>query len=258
MKKITLLIALFISVIAFGQTTSVPDQNFEAYLEANGMGNGITNDHLVTTNNISSIDALYVHSNNIADLTGIEDFAALTFLNCSENQLTSLDLSSNANLEGLKCYTNQLTSLLIGSNANLLMLSFQENQLISMDISSLPNLESLYCNDNQLSTLDASSNTNLEDLYCENNQLKYLNLANGNNNNMHRMYSYGNSSLICIQIDDDANTPPPGQDWKKDATANYSENCGVTPSVPLNNWTIALGIMLIGGFTIIRYRRNLA
>ena len=36
-------------------TTSVPDDNFEAYLEANNMGNGIANDDLVFTENISSV-----------------------------------------------------------------------------------------------------------------------------------------------------------------------------------------------------------
>ena len=43
MKKI-LLILLCLPVIGLGQQTYVPDDNFEAYFEANGMGNGIAND----------------------------------------------------------------------------------------------------------------------------------------------------------------------------------------------------------------------
>ena len=43
MKK-RLLILLCLPVFGFGQQTYVPDDNFEAYLEANGMGNGIAND----------------------------------------------------------------------------------------------------------------------------------------------------------------------------------------------------------------------
>ena len=75
--------------------TYVPDDNFEAYLEANGMGNGIANDDSVTTSNINTITSLDVSSQTISDLTGIEDFTALTNLDCSSNQLTSLDVSNN-------------------------------------------------------------------------------------------------------------------------------------------------------------------
>ena len=38
MKKL-LLILLCVPIIGFGQQTYVPDNNFESYLEANGMGN---------------------------------------------------------------------------------------------------------------------------------------------------------------------------------------------------------------------------
>ena len=43
-------------------TTYVPDNNFEAYLEANGMGNGIANDYYVTTSNINTVTTLYANS----------------------------------------------------------------------------------------------------------------------------------------------------------------------------------------------------
>ncbi len=62
--------------------TYVPDDNFEAYLEANGMGNGIANDDSVTTSNIVGITSLNISSKAISDLTGIEDFTALTSLIC--------------------------------------------------------------------------------------------------------------------------------------------------------------------------------
>ena len=40
MKKL-LLILLCLPLMTLAQQTYVPDDNFEAYLEANGMGNGI-------------------------------------------------------------------------------------------------------------------------------------------------------------------------------------------------------------------------
>ena len=52
-------------MISFGQVTSIPDANFEAYLEANGMGNGIANDALVTTANIDFVNTLYISNNTV-------------------------------------------------------------------------------------------------------------------------------------------------------------------------------------------------
>ncbi len=51
MKKL-LLILIVLPMIGFGQQTYVPDDFFEAYLEANGMGNGIPNDDSVFTSSI--------------------------------------------------------------------------------------------------------------------------------------------------------------------------------------------------------------
>ena len=56
MKK--LLILLCLPLIGFGQQTYVPDDNFEDYLEANGMGNGIANDDYVTTSHINTLTTI--------------------------------------------------------------------------------------------------------------------------------------------------------------------------------------------------------
>ena len=122
MKKL-LLILLCLPMIGFGQTY-VPDDNFEAYLENNGMGNGILNDDFVWTSAIDTVIALHVSSLNIADLTGIEDFTALTTLECFNNQLTSLDVSNNAALIALHCSHNQLTILDIRNGNNINVTNF--------------------------------------------------------------------------------------------------------------------------------------
>ena len=84
MKKL-LLIFLCLPIISLAQQTYVPDDSFEAYLETNGLGNGIINDDSVNTNSISYVSSLAFFSNTpngfngwIYDLTGIEDFTALT------------------------------------------------------------------------------------------------------------------------------------------------------------------------------------
>ena len=62
------------------------------------MGDGIYLNDSVSTANINTVTFLDVSSKNIADLTGIEDFIALTELQCHNNQLTSLDVSANTAL----------------------------------------------------------------------------------------------------------------------------------------------------------------
>ena len=65
--------------------TYVPDDNFEAYLESSGIGDGIANNDSVLTANISGVTNLYLTAVGIADLTGIQDFSALDTLYCSLN-----------------------------------------------------------------------------------------------------------------------------------------------------------------------------
>ena len=177
MKKL-LLILLCLPMIGFGQQTYVPDDNFEAYLEANGMGNGIPNDDYVNTASINTVTYLGVSALNIFDLTGIEDFTNLTYLDCSGNNLTSLDISQNA-IDFLICNNNQLTS--INLNTNLLNLSCWENNLTNLNVSSNTNLTYLYCGTNQLTTIDLSQNPYLSSLMADNNALTEIDLSNNPN-----------------------------------------------------------------------------
>ena len=60
-----------------------------------GWAMGIPNDDSVLTANISGVTSLGVSLQGISDLTGIEDFSALTYLNCNSNSLLTLNLSQN-------------------------------------------------------------------------------------------------------------------------------------------------------------------
>ena len=89
MKKVAILfIVLFISSFVFAQNTYVPDDKFEQALI--DLGYDTTLDDYVLTVNISGVTSLNVGEKEISDLTGIEAFAALTQLECWNNQLTSL------------------------------------------------------------------------------------------------------------------------------------------------------------------------
>ena len=179
--------------------TYVPDDNFEAYLEAHGMGNGIANDDYVTTNNINTVTNLDLSSQSIADMTGIQDFAALQILSCYNNQLTGLDVSQNSALSILSCHTNQLTTL-----------SFNNN------------LRTLNCSFNQLTDLDVSGNSTMIWLKCANNQLTGLDVRNGNNTNFTYFNAQNNPDLTCIFVDDPAWSDA---NWTNiDATSHFVAN----------------------------------
>ena len=87
-----LFVFVFFSSVAFGQTTAIPDANFEQALIDLGYDSG-SPDGIVNTANINSINYLNIRDKNISDLSGIEDFQSLESLFCDSNQLTGLDLT---------------------------------------------------------------------------------------------------------------------------------------------------------------------
>ncbi|MBL4703721.1 MAG: hypothetical protein JKY54_04320 [Flavobacteriales bacterium] len=200
-KILFVFIHLFIGSFSFGQTTAVPDANFEQALIDLGYDSGIP-DGSVPTANISGLTALNVANKNIADLTGIEDFLALTNLQCNLNQLLFLDLSTNialtdlsvqdnilismnllnnTALEVLNCGYNQLTGLSFATNINLIELYVYSNALMNLDISNNLVLSILDAGYNDLTSLDVSQNTLLTELNCYGNYLTDLNVLNNIN-----------------------------------------------------------------------------
>ena len=144
MKKL-LLILLCFPMIGFGQTL-IPDANFEQALINLGYDTPPINGS-VPTANINTVTTLYLGGIQITDLTGIEDFVSLQRLNCQNNNLTNLDISSNSNLQILTCYNNQLTNLEISSNPVLYFLTCHNNYLSALDLRNGNNnqFDSLWC-----------------------------------------------------------------------------------------------------------------
>ena len=153
MKKLLLLL-LCVPLIGLGQQTYVPDSAFEAYLEANGMGNGIFNDDSVFTSAIDTVTNLDVSSQNIADLIGIEDFSSLQYLDCSNNQLTRLELTNVSSLTNLLCSDNQLKKLDLSNMPEMHELECSNNQLTRLTITKMPKLHYINCSSNRLREVD--------------------------------------------------------------------------------------------------------
>ncbi len=118
--------------------TYVPDDNFEAYLERIGLGDGVEDNDHVLTERVAEFDGeLTIYNQNISDLTGIEDFTALTHLLCHNNQIEVIDVSENENLIYLLCMNNpplHSVDLRNGNNHNMNNFQAFEN----------PNLECIF------------------------------------------------------------------------------------------------------------------
>jgi len=187
---------ILISSKNYSQNTAIPDNNFEQALIDLGLDTPPLN-NLVPTNNIIGVIDLDVKGKNIQDITGIEDFLALSNLDCSDNQLSLLNISQNTNLIEVYCSNNQLSFLNIGNLTNLVRLWCFSNQLQSLDVTLNSKLISLRCETNNLSRLETSNLLNLNILTCEENQLNTINVSS--NTGLARLQC-GNNMLSSLDV----------------------------------------------------------
>ena len=180
--------------------TIINDQNFEQALIDLGYDNII--DGYINSSMINNVDTLRLINKGITDLTGIEGFISLKFLDVSENnELSVLDLSGNLSLTDftyVPLFFNQLisevdisnntllekfefraglNSIDLTNNISLTYLSIGGNQLTSLDVSNNTALTTFICSGNQLTSLDVSQNTALTELWCNSNQLTSLDVS---------------------------------------------------------------------------------
>ena len=148
--------------------SNFPDVNFRQFVHDLDANNG---DDYLSDAELSLVTWMNIAFKEITDLTGIGYFTELTQLDCSGNQLNTLNLSQNTNLTSLNCWGAHLTSLDVSGNTNLSILTCYDNQLTSLDLSQNAKLYALDCSHNQLTTLDLSHNTGLRSLRCYYNQI---------------------------------------------------------------------------------------
>jgi hypothetical protein len=248
MKK-TLLSIITLATFSFGataQNVSIPDANFKAYLLGNTAINTDADPNEISVNEASAFSGSISCSNlSISDFTGIEAFTALMSLDCSDNNISSLDVSQNTALTSLVCSGNNLNTLDVNQNTSLLeldcnnnsigmldvsqntavtILSCYENNLSSLAVNQNIGLTTLLCASNSINTLDISQNTDLTVFRCNHNNLTVLNMKNINTSTLTIFFAASNS-LNCIDVDDVAAST---SNWTNiDAGVNYSLNCQV-------------------------------
>ena len=210
MKKLILL--LFITLVSFGQTptTFIPDDAFEQALIDLGYDDEL--DDYVITQNIDAVTTLEIGWKGISDLTGIEDFQNLIYLDARSNQLNSINISSNVSLETLLISNtliptqdyNQISYLELSNNINLKRLEIRDNNLSEIDLSNNTNLEELHIGNyhsyegNNISSIDLSQNTELRIFSVGMTNLNTIDLSNNNLLTKLNLTSLSNMSELDI------------------------------------------------------------
>ena len=152
-----------------------PDANFRSYITLNIDNNS---DGYLSAAEIGKVGILSISNKGISNLKGIEFFTELYDLNCSNNKLTSLDLSANPKIDGVDCDDNFIMSINLGKNTNSLSLNCANNRLKELDLSELTGLDFLWCSGNKdLTSLDLSKNTELAWLTCYDTGLSSLDVS---------------------------------------------------------------------------------
>lgn len=126
-----------------------------------------------------SVTDIVCSGKSIYSLKGVERFANLKTLDCSNNSIVELDLTANSELTSLKCYSNSLVELNISGLEKLTYLDCKSNSLTDVSTDTNKKLTYYDCSSNNLKALDVSGNTKLEKLYCHSCKLlQTLNIEN--------------------------------------------------------------------------------
>ncbi len=153
----SLVFFIFVLPSVFAQTTPIPDSAFEqALIIANIDNNGFNGN--ILNSDAAPVTFLDLDSLGIADLSGIEAFVNLSWLEAKANDIASIDLTANTQLKFLVLSFNQLSGIDLSQNTLLADVNLEGNAISSIDVSELDSLDDLAVGGNLLTSLDVSQN----------------------------------------------------------------------------------------------------
>lgn len=181
--------------------TAISDAAFEQALVDLGIDDVV--DGSVLTENAEMVTSLVMDNKGITSLQGISDFTMLENLSVNNNQISSLDLSSNTTLKFVFVNNNDLTSI---------------------NVTGLSILEKLSIPGNNVTLLNISGNTALQLLDIKDNTLGAIDLSNIPNSLQLNTFAVENNPLTCIRVNSEILNDIPPQ-WTKDPEDNYALTC---------------------------------
>ena len=171
-KNLLLTAIAILSCIAGTQAQNVyiPDAKFKSYLVNNTAINTNADNEIQVSEASVFNGTINVSSLNISDLTGIETFVALDYLDCRGNHISGLDVSANIALTYLDCSENCQPPMMLQGG----YFSDYVYYLDTLDVSANIVLNTLKCNNNGLLSLNTTGLTGLTYLDCSFNPRGYF------------------------------------------------------------------------------------
>lgn len=201
-KNYSIILLLLLCPISLkSQIINIPDANFKNRLLAADTNNGIARDQqgnyiVIDGNGNNEIEAaealtvrdLYVDNQSIVSLVGIQYFTNLSLLDCSNNQIASLDLTQNVNLQDVFGSHNAITNVIFPNFTNPVHINLSHNQLSQINLATINQLVYLFLNNNNLTSLSFNNPnyTYLVDgvMDLSNNPLVSLNMSQLRNSDL--------------------------------------------------------------------------
>jgi Leucine-rich repeat (LRR) protein len=119
---------------------NIPDGVFKTALTTNSVINPNLDGEITFGEAANYTGSITVNNLGVSDLTGIEAFVNIVYLNCSNNTLSNLDLTSNSKLQNVNCSFNNLTTFATPLTNVFTDLNCSNNQISSIfldDVSGL-------------------------------------------------------------------------------------------------------------------------
>ena len=221
-----------------------PDPVFREYVRK------IVGSSVLTEEKAQQIEVLDVSDDNIkevlgnrAPITSIRGIRYLKYvrdLNCSGQELTTLNLEQNSRVEKLNCAGNQLTDLWLRTGNSLKYLDCSVNQLTALDLSKSAELTELSCSSNKLTALDLSANKKLQKIVAQTNALTTLDTRNLPE--LTHLYLWANHDLKSIDVSKNTKLEFLSVSHCKLTSLNVSNNRKLVELFVYNNQLTALDV----------------
>ena len=177
----------------------------------------------------------------ITSIRGIKYLKYVKDLNCSGQELKTLNLELNSRVEKLNCSGNQLTDLWLDPRGNSLKyLTCSVNELTSLDLSKSSEFTELSCSSNKLTALDLSANKKLQKIVAGSNKLTTLDTRNLPE--LTYLNLWGNDDLKSIDVSKNPKLEILSASHGKLTSLNVSNNRKLVELYVYNNQLTALDV----------------
>jgi len=207
MKKTILFLFLSVSLTSLSQTVNIPDANFKNALLNQSPVIDTNGDGEIQITEAEATTDVVVFDSNVSDLTGLEAFINLEFLQASFNNIDAIDTSFFPNLEILSISFNALQNLDLSQNLNLDTAITGDNPITEIDLTNNLNLRVLSLSNTSLETVNIQNNTLLEVVRVDGSalntldvsDLSLLNTLEISNTNLATIDLSQNTNLLALQ-----------------------------------------------------------